>query len=100
MLEDRFGIPYPKLNSADEAIGRYDAIAAAVGVRLEDDGRLNVVAPGLDDLFAMVIRPNYALDNAATFRRKTERRQAIWPEIIVIPWDRQVSRTNRLDTDR
>jgi len=88
-FEDHFGIQYPKLTSADEAIGRFDAIAAAVGVRLDDNGRLDVVAPfGLDDLFAMVVRPNYALDNAATFRRKSQRRQSIWPEIKVIPWDR------------
>jgi len=86
-FEHRFGTPYPPLAAADEAIARYASIAHAVGVRLEPDGRLNVVAPfGLDDIFAMVIRPNYALDNAASHARKAERVKAIWPEVTVLPW--------------
>jgi len=86
-FEHRFGTPYPPLAAADEAIARYASIAHAVGVRLEPDGRLDVVAPfGLDDIFAMVIRPNYALDNAASHARKAERVKAIWPEVTVLPW--------------
>jgi len=85
---DRFGLPYPQLACADEAIGYYASIAYAVGVRLEDDDRLDIAAPfGLDDMFAMVIRPNRALDNAATHARKAERAQAIWPELTVVPWE-------------
>ena len=34
----------------------------------------------------MVIRPNYALDNAASHARKAERVKAIWPEVTVLPW--------------
>jgi hypothetical protein len=46
------------------------------------------VAPfGLDDLFALVIRPNHALDNAASHASKAWRAQAIWPEVVVLPWD-------------
>jgi len=86
-FEHRFGTPYPPLAAADEAIARYASIAHAIGVRLEPDGRLDVVAPfGLDDIFAMVIRPNYALDNAASHARKAERVKAIWPEVTVLPW--------------
>ncbi len=48
---------------------------------------LDIAAPfGLDDLFAMVIRPNYALDNAASHTRKAERARLIWPQVTVIPW--------------
>lgn len=87
-FESRFGIAYPQLFSADEALRYYASVVHAIGVRLEDDGRLDVVAPfGLDDLFAMVIRPNYALDNAVSHRRKAARAKAIWPELTVIPWD-------------
>jgi hypothetical protein len=44
--------------------------------------RLDVAAPlGLDDVFAMVIRPNRALDNAVSHRHKAQRAQAIWPEV-------------------
>src|SRR5437763_7070806 len=70
-FEERFGTPYPPLASADQSIARYASIAHAVGVRLEPGGRLDVAAPfGFDDIFAMVIRPNYALDNAASDSRK------------------------------
>ena len=86
-FEQRFGTPYPPLASADEAIARYASIAHTIGVRLEPDDRLDIAAPfGLDDIFAMVIRPNYALDNAASHARKAERVRAIWPEVTVLPW--------------
>src|SRR5690606_19804451 len=63
-FQDYFGIPYAPLSCADEAITRYASITHAVGVRLTADGRLDVYAPfGLEDIFAMIIRPNYALPN-------------------------------------
>jgi hypothetical protein len=86
-FEARFGTVYPRLYSADEAIRRYASIVHAIGVRLDDDNRLDVVAPfGLDDLFSLVIRPNYALENAVSNTRKALRAQAIWPEVVVVPW--------------
>jgi uncharacterized protein len=88
-FQQRFGIAYPQLSSADQALQYYASIVHAVGVRLEEDDRLDVAAPfGLDDLFAMVIRPNYALDNALSHAAKARRAQAIWPEVMVIPWRR------------
>ena len=86
-FEERFGTLYPPLASADEAIARYASVAHAVGVRLEPEGRLDVLAPfGLDDIFAMVLRPNFALDNEASHTRKAARVKAIWPEVTVLPW--------------
>ena len=85
-FENRVGLAYQPLSQADAALGRYASVVHAVGVRLEADGRLDIVAPfGLSDLFAMVIRPNHALDNAASHKRKAERAQAVWPEVTVIP---------------
>lgn len=87
-FQARFGCAYPQLTCADEALRQYASVAHAVGVRLEDDGLLDIVAPfGLDDLFAMVIRPNRALDNAASHASKARRAQATWPEVIVLPWE-------------
>jgi uncharacterized protein len=87
-FENRFGTPYPRLSSADEALQRYASVVHAIGIRLEADNRLDVAAPfGLDDLFAMVIRPNRALDNAVSHNRKAQRAQAMWPEVTVLPWD-------------
>jgi hypothetical protein len=91
-FEGRFGSQYPRLSSADDALRRYASVVHAIGVRLKDDDRLDVVAPfGLDDLFAMVIRPNRALENAVSHTRKAQRAQAIWPEVIVLPWDTQAA---------
>jgi hypothetical protein len=87
-FERRFGCAYPQLTSTDESLGYYASIAHAVGVRLEHDGTLDVAAPfGLDDMFSMTIRPNYALANAASHIAKAARAQAIWAEVVVAPWD-------------
>ena len=88
-FKQRFGADYTPLRCADEALTRYASVVHALGVRLERDGSLDIVAPfGLDDLFNMVIRPNRAVDNAASHDAKAARAKAIWPEVIVIPWGR------------
>ena len=85
---DRFGSPYPQLRSADESLRFYASLAHAVGVRLEHDDRLDVIAPfGLADVFSMLIRPNYALDNAPSHTTKAQRAKLVWPEVTVLPWD-------------
>jgi len=95
-FEQRFGAPYPPLACADDALARYASLVHAVGVRLEQDGRLDVVAPfGLADLFAMVIRPNRTMDNRASHAAKAARTKAIWPEVTVIPWDAERSTESR-----
>lgn len=87
-FERHFGVPYPPLTRTDEALERYASIVHAVGVRLEDDDRLDIVAPfGLDDLFSMTIRPNRALPNSGSHAAKAARAKAIWPEVTVVPWD-------------
>lgn len=87
-FESRFGAPYPQVKCADNALERYASVVHAVGVRLEADDRFDIVAPfGLADLFAMVIRPNRVLDNAASHDRKALRAREIWPEITVVPWN-------------
>jgi uncharacterized protein len=87
-FEDYFGIAYPPLSCADEAITRYASSTHAVGVRLGDDGSLDVFAPfGLEDIFGLTIRPNYALPNKTTHERKAERAKIVWPELTIIPWE-------------
>jgi uncharacterized protein len=87
-FEAHFGCAYPQLTCADEALRYYASVVHAVGVRLEDDNRIDVAAPfGLDDLFAMVIRPNRVLDNAASHASKARRAKALWSEVIVLPWE-------------
>lgn len=86
-FEKKFGQPFAPLSSSAEMLGRYASKTHAVGVRLEVDGRLDIVAPfGLDDIFSFRIVPNTALDNRATHEAKGARAKAIWPEITVFPW--------------
>jgi hypothetical protein len=83
----RFGCAYPRLGSADESLRYYASIVHAVGVRLEPDGALDIAAPfGLDDMFAMRIRPNHTLANSASHTAKGERAKALWPGVVVEPW--------------
>ena len=84
-FEAKFNEPYPPLTCTDEALVRFVAPAFAVGVRLENDGELDVVAPfGLKDCFAMQVRPNPALPtNPVNFRAAAERLTARWPEASV-----------------
>ncbi len=85
-FEGKFGEPYAPLLRTDEALERFVCPAFAVGLRLEADGAISVVAPfGLDDLFAMRLRlnPNRPI-NIPAFQRVVASVQARWPEIDVV----------------
>jgi hypothetical protein len=84
-FEARFGEPYAPLTSTDEALERFVCPAFAVGIRLEDDDSISIAAPfGLDDLFAMRLRPNPRRPiNMEGFARVTLSARARWPEITV-----------------
>lgn len=80
----KFGQPWPPVGATAEALSRFVAPAFAVGVRLEPDDRLTVEAPfGLDDMFAMVLRPNPTRPLAADWDRVVDRLVARWPELKV-----------------
>jgi uncharacterized protein len=85
-FEKHFGLPYPRLAAADESLNHYVSIVHAVGIRLEADGHLDVVAPfGLDDMFDMVIRPNPGRIGDRPHEEKARRARAIWPELTIMP---------------
>lgn len=84
-FENRFGEPYTPLTSTDEALSRFVAPTFAVGIRLEADDRITVAAPfGLDDVFAMTIRPNPNRPLAKGWARTIENARGRWPELTVI----------------
>ena len=86
-FKQRFGADYAPLRGADESLARYASVVHALGVRLEYDGRLDIIAPfGFDDLFNLVIRPNRAVANEGSYTMKAARAKAIWPELAVEPW--------------
>ena len=83
-FEHHFGEPYAPLASADESIGRFVAPAFAVGVRLKTDGRIDVAAPfGLEDIFALRLRPNPSRPLAAGWAKAVASARARWPEVRV-----------------
>lgn len=85
---EKFGVTdFTPLTSAAEMLGRYASKTHAVGVRVEADGGMHVVAPfGLDDIFSFRIVPNPVLPNRAAHEAKAARAKAVWPEITVVPW--------------
>ena len=86
-FEGKFGEPYAPLTSPDEALERFVCPAFAVGARLEHGDRITIAAPfGLDDLFAMRLRPNPNRPiNPESFARVCASARARWPELTVTP---------------
>jgi hypothetical protein len=84
-FEGKFGEPYTPLSCSAEALERFVSPIFAVGARLEPDGRMAVVAPfGLEDLFAMRLRPN-PIRKTGGFERTAANVKARWPELNVEP---------------
>jgi hypothetical protein len=83
-FETKFGESYPPLGSSGAALPRFVSPLFAVGVKLKRDGRLAIIAPfGLDDLFAMRLRPCPGREVA--FARVAPGVTARWPELRVEP---------------
>jgi len=84
-FEDRFGAPYPQLREAVESLRFYAAKTHAVAVRLHADDRLQIEAPfGLENIFAMRLVPNPAIDNGATYAEKAARMKRLWPALTLV----------------
>jgi hypothetical protein len=81
-FEGRFGSPYAPLTCTDEALERYLCFSDAVGIRLEADDTISIAAPfGLEDVFAMVLRPNPKRGPTNNTHAKVASIQARWPEV-------------------
>ena len=84
-FEDHLGEPYAPLSCSAEALERFVSPIFAVGVRLGFDDRMITVAPfGLEDLFAMRLRPN-PLRQTGGFARTAANVKSRWPELSVEP---------------
>ena len=85
--EREFGRAVEPLRSLDEGIASWPEFATCVGLRLDDDDGLHVIAPhGLSDLFAMVVRHNPARVGVGAYRERIERKRFArrWPRVTVI----------------
>ena len=81
----RFGEPYDPIDCTDAALERFVAPAFAVGIRLEADDAISIAAPlGLEDIFALTLRPNPKRSVARDWDRVVARARDRWPELVVI----------------
>jgi hypothetical protein len=83
-FEDKFQEAYAPLTSSAEALSRFTTTAFSVGARLEPDDTLTILAPfGLEDLFALRLRPNPNRQTTG-FSRTAENAIRRWPELSVV----------------
>lgn len=87
-FESYFGHPVAPLASLHEAVGTWPEYATSVGVWLDCNDRVQVIAPvGLDDLFNMVVRRNPARASLQNFNDRTasKRYTERWPRVVITP---------------
>lgn len=87
-FEREFGHPVRPLQSLEDAVASWPEYATAVGLRLEADDTLTVIAPlGLQDLFDGLVRRNPARVSLETYRQRvaSKRYTERWPKVRVVP---------------
>lgn len=85
-FESHFGHPVEPLHSLEEAVASWPEYATAVGLILDKDDSISVVAPhGLHDLFSMVVRRNPIRVSAETYRKRVAQKRYTerWPKVTV-----------------
>lgn len=86
-FESCFGHAVAPLGSLDEAVASWPEYATSVGVWLDRDDRVQVIAPlGLDDLFSMTLRHNPARASLQNFKDRVaaKRYGERWPRVVVV----------------
>lgn len=83
---DALGQEVPPLTSLEEGVATWPEFATCVGVFLNRDGSLGIVAPhGLDDLFHLRVRHNPARASAETYRQRVQGKRfgEQWPLLSI-----------------
>ncbi len=86
-FEGYFGHPVEPLCSLQEAVASWPEYATSVGLTLNRDDSIDVIAPhGLDDLFNCVVRRNPTRVSIDTYRRRIEQKQywLRWPKVAIL----------------
>ena len=88
-FERLFGHPVEPLSSLEEAVASWPEYATSVGITLDAQHALRVIAPhGLEDLFSIVVRHNPTRTSIDTYRRRVAQKRYAerWPKVrIVLP---------------
>ncbi|WP_231891593.1 nucleotidyltransferase family protein [Achromobacter ruhlandii] len=82
------GMAPPPLASLAAGIATWPETATCIGVSLDADDRLRILAPhGLDDLFGLVLRPSAGLRDPALYAQRllAKRYTDKWPRLRVLP---------------
>jgi uncharacterized protein len=86
-FEGCFGHAVAPLRSLEDAVGSWPEFATCVGLSLDDEDRLTVIAPhGLEDLMGCVVRRNPRRVSVATYRERVvgKRYAERWPGVTVV----------------
>ena len=86
-FEAHFGHAVEPLASLPEAVASWPEYATAIGLWLNRDDSIEVIAPhGLDDLFNCVVRRNPARASMETYRQRVAQKNYAlrWPRVTVV----------------
>ncbi|HET8604030.1 MAG TPA: nucleotidyltransferase family protein [Marmoricola sp.] len=87
--EDKFGVAAEPFTSARDAIDAFASTTCCVGVTTTPSG-VEVYAPhGLEDVFALHMRPNPRLAPQVVYEAKVSQYQRRWPTLTATPWPGQ-----------
>ncbi len=87
-FEEHFGHAVAPLGSLEEAVASWPEYATSVGVYLDSEGDIGIIAPhGLEDLFALRVRRNPARVSVEAYRHRVQQKQYTkrWPRVSVEP---------------
>ncbi|WP_394778283.1 nucleotidyltransferase family protein, partial [Undibacterium sp.] len=86
-FERYFGHAVAPLESLEQGIASWPEYATCVGLALDDDDTLQVIAPhGLEDLFSMTVRHNPARASVENYRQRLQQKRyrERWPLVTII----------------
>ncbi|MCE1178049.1 MAG: nucleotidyltransferase family protein [Micrococcales bacterium] len=89
--EEKFGVACPAFTSAADAIDAFAATTCCVGVtraggHAAEGGHLVHAPFGLEEVFAMRMRPNPRLAPREVYEAKVLQYQSRWPRVTSEPW--------------
>lgn len=86
---EKHGLPYPPVSCSTESIDRFLTKNTRIGLRRTRDG-YEVYSPDrFDDIANLIVRPNHGPNfSVERYEQKAARWKKLWPEVTVIPADR------------
>lgn len=85
--ERKLGVEIAPYTSTEAGIAGFVETATAVGLHLDEDDSISVVAPyGLDDLFELTLRPNLDAPDPSYFEKRVAAKSWVeqWPRLTVV----------------